>query len=155
MSRRVVVIGGGVIGLASAYYLLEHGHRVLVLERGPKGHDCCSLGNAGYVSPSHFVPLAAPGVVAAALRWMGDPRSPLYATPRLDPGWIVWAWRFWRASNPRRAEEAAPCLRDLLVGSRALFDQLALATGDEIELARSACPPRCSTMPGSRRSSPT
>jgi len=137
MSRRVVVIGGGVIGLAAAAYLLERGHRVLVLERGAKDHDCCSLGNAGYVSPSHFVPLAAPGVVAAALRWMGDPRSPLYVTPRLDPAWIVWAWRFWRASNRRRAEEAGPCLRDLLVGSRALFEDLASATGgDDIQLRR-------------------
>lgn len=137
MSRRVVVIGGGVIGLASALSLLERGHRVIVVERGPRGHDCCSLGNAGYISPSHFVPLAAPGVVASALRWMGDPRSPLYVTPRLDPEWIVWAWRFWRASNRRRAEAAGPRLRDLLVASRALFEKIAaLTTGDEIELKR-------------------
>lgn len=136
MSRRVVVIGGGVIGLASALSLLERGHRVLVVERGPRGHDCCSLGNAGYISPSHFVPLAAPGVVASALRWMGDPRSPLYVTPRLDPEWIVWAWRFWRASSRRRAEAAGPCLRNLLVASRALFEKIAAATGDAIELRR-------------------
>ncbi len=136
MSRRVVVIGGGVIGLACAHFLLERGHRVLIVERGTQGHDCCSLGNAGYVSPSHFVPLAAPGVVAAALKWMGDPRSPLYVRPRLDPEWIVWAWRFWRASNRRRAEAAGPCLRDLLVESRALFDEIAAATGDEIQLRR-------------------
>ena len=136
MSRRVVVIGGGVIGLACAHFLLRRGHRVLIVERGAQGHDCCSLGNAGYVSPSHFVPLPAPGVVSAALRWMGDPRSPLYVRPRLDPEWIVWAWRFWRASNRRRAEAAGPCLRDLLVESRALFDEIAAATGDEIELKR-------------------
>jgi len=136
MSRRVVVIGGGVIGLASAFSLLERGHRVLVLERGPEGHDCCSLGNSGYVSPSHFVPLAAPGVVASALRWMGDPRSPLYVTPRLDPEWIAWAWRFWRAANRRRAEAASPCLRDLLVESRTMFQGIANAAGDEIGFRR-------------------
>jgi D-amino-acid dehydrogenase len=136
MSRRVVVIGGGVIGLASALSLLKRGHRVLVVERGMRGHDCCSLGNSGYISPSHFVPLAAPGVVSSALRWMGDPRSPLYVTPRFDLEWIVWAWRFWRASTARRAESAGPCLRDLLVESRALFEEIATAAGDEIELRR-------------------
>ena len=133
MSRRVVVIGGGVIGLASALSLLERGHRVLVLERGTKGHDCCSLGNSGYVSPSHFVPLAAPGVVASALKWMGDARSPLYVTPRLDPEWIVWAWRFWRAANRRRVESAGPRLRDLLVESRALFEKIAVLSRDDFE----------------------
>jgi len=136
MSRRVVVIGGGVIGLASAVSLLERGHRVLVMERGLRGHDCCSLGNSGYVSPSHFVPLAAPGVVASALRWMGDPRSPLYVKPRLDPEWVVWAWRFWRAANRRRAEAASPFLRDLLVESRALFEKIAAAAGDDFEFRR-------------------
>ena len=61
--KEIVIIGGGVIGLSVAYQCLNRGHGVTVLERGPDNRDCCSLGNAGMVVPSHFVPLAAPGMV--------------------------------------------------------------------------------------------
>ena len=64
MAKRVVIIGGGVIGLCAAYYAQKFGHRVTLLERGAEAHDACSLGNAGMITPSHFTPLAAPGMVA-------------------------------------------------------------------------------------------
>jgi D-amino-acid dehydrogenase len=134
--RDVVVCGAGIVGLSSAYYLLERGHRVTVLERGEPDHDCCSLGNAGFISPSHFVPLAAPGMVRKALSWMGDPESPFYVHPRLDPELLSWGIRFWRASTPKRAERAAPLLRDLNLRSRALFEELADRTGNAFGLAR-------------------
>ena len=131
---RVAVIGGGVIGLCCAHYLLERGHGVTVLERDPEGHDCCSLGNAGYISPSHFVPLAAPGIVGQAIRWMGDPESPFYAPLRMDPEFLAWGWRFWRASNANRARRAEPLLRDMNLASRALFVALSERTQNEFEL---------------------
>lgn len=131
---RVAVIGGGVIGLCCAHYLLERGHGVTVLERGPEGHDCCSLGNAGYISPSHFVPLAAPGIVGQAIRWMGDPESPFYAPLRMDPEFLAWGWRFWRASSASRARRAQPLLRDMNLASRALFLALSERTRNEFEL---------------------
>jgi D-amino-acid dehydrogenase len=134
--RSVVICGGGVIGLSAAYFLLERGHRVTVLERGAAGHDCCSLGNAGYISPSHILPLAAPGMVGMALRWMGDPESPFYVRPRLDPEFLSWGFRFWRASSEARASRAAPLLRDLHLASRALFEELAEKTGNEFGLTR-------------------
>ena len=64
MSKRIVIVGGGVNGLCVAHYALRRGHRVTVLERGAADHDSCSLGNAGMIVPSHFTPLAAPGMVA-------------------------------------------------------------------------------------------
>ena len=134
--RDIVVCGAGVIGLSSAYFLLEQGHRVTVLERGGPDHDCCSIGNCGYISPSHIVPLAAPGIVPQALRWMGNPESPFYVRLRPDPGLIRWGFRFWRSSTAERARRAAPLLRDLNLQSRALFETLAERTGNEFGLER-------------------
>src|SRR5688572_12088678 len=134
--KQVVIIGGGVSGLASAYYALERGHAVTLLESGPPDHDCCSLGNAGFISPSHFIPLAAPGVIGKAIRWMGDPESPFYVRMRPDPAFLAWAIRFWLAATPRRARRAGPLLRDLNLASRSLFEDLASATGNEFELTR-------------------
>jgi len=134
--RHVVVCGAGVIGLSSAYYLLERGHRVTIVERGGPDHDCCSLGNAGFISPSHFLPLAAPGIVRKALGWMGDPESPFYVHPRLDPGLLSWGIHFWRASSPARARRAGPLLRDLNLASRSLFEALAERTQNAFGLRR-------------------
>jgi len=132
----VVIVGGGVSGLASAYYALGRGHAVTLIEGGPQGHDCCSLGNAGFISPSHFIPLAAPGVVIQALKWLGDPESPFYVRLRPDLDFLAWAVRFWRAATPARARRAAPLLRDLNLASRALYEELAAATGNEFALTR-------------------
>src|SRR5436309_16121270 len=118
--RNVVICGAGIIGLSSAYYLLGQGHRVTILERGAPEHYCCSLGNAGYISPSHFLPLAAPGIMGQAIRWMWNPESPFYVPPRLDPELLSFSWRFWRASRPTRAHAARPLLRDLNLRRRAL-----------------------------------
>jgi D-amino-acid dehydrogenase len=62
---KVTVIGAGVIGLCCAYYLQKEGFEVTVVERNDLT-DGCSFGNMGYVSPSHFIPLATPGIIAKA-----------------------------------------------------------------------------------------
>ena len=133
-SRRVVICGSGVVGLSCAYFLLERGHRVVVVERGGPDRDCCSLGNAGFLSPSHFVPLAAPGIVGKAVQWMGNPESPFYVRPRFDPELLSWGWQFWRASDRERARKAAPLLRDLNLASRALYQELARSTQNDFGL---------------------
>ena len=71
-----------------------------------------------------------------AIRWMGNPESPFYVPPRLDPGLISFGWRFWRASTPKRAHGAGPLLRDLNLASRALFVDLAGRTQNEFELVQ-------------------
>src|SRR4030095_2756579 len=98
VSKRVVVIGAGIIGLSVAYACTRRGHRVIVLERLPAKRDGCSFGNAGMVVPSHFIPLAAPGRVARGLKWMWNPESPFYIKPRLSWDLLAWATRFWAAA---------------------------------------------------------
>ena len=85
MPKHVVIIGAGAVGLSAAYYCAK---------RRPQGHiggtpsrtaaTGVRIGNAGMVVPSHFIPLAAPGMVAMGLKWMWDPESPFYIKPRLD-----------------------------------------------------------------------
>ena len=125
MSKHIVIIGGGVIGLCTAYYAAKRGHRVTIIERNPRERDGCSFGNAGMIVPSHFIPLAAPGAVALALRWMWNPESPLYIQPRLDWDLISWGWKFLRASTRAHVRRAAPLIRDLSFASRGCFEGLA------------------------------
>jgi D-amino-acid dehydrogenase len=82
---RVIILGGGIIGLSSAWYLAEAGWQVTVLEKGDLT-DNCSFGNMGYLSPSHFVPIAAPGIVEQGILWMFDQKSPFYIRPSAQIG---------------------------------------------------------------------
>ncbi len=129
----VAVVGGGAVGLCAAYYALRAGKRVTVFERGPEGGDNCSAENAGMVVPSHFVPLAAPGVISLGLRWMLDRESPfaLRLRPRLDL--LRWAYLFWRHANPRHVAASRELLRDLNLESRRLFVELAEGWGFGLE----------------------
>ena len=79
---QALLIGGGIIGLSAARYLHEAGWNVTVLEKGD-GTDNCSFGNMGYLSPSHFVPLAAPGMIEQGFWWMFDQKSPFSVLARL------------------------------------------------------------------------
>lgn len=124
MSRDIVILGGGVIGLSTAAECVRRGHRVTVIERSPAQRGS-SLGNAGMVVPSHFIPLAAPGMVALGLKWMWNPESPFYIQPRLSWDLFTWAWRFWRASTATHVRESAPLLRDLNLASREAYARLA------------------------------
>ncbi len=135
-AKSIVIIGGGIIGLCTAYYAMRRGHRVTIVERGAPGHDSCVLGSAGMIVPSHFVPLAAPGMVAMGLRMMWNPESPFYIRPRLDAGLAQWAWKFYRAATAAHAARSAPLLRDLNLASRRCFEELAEMPGEEIGLVK-------------------
>src|ERR1051325_3812704 len=122
--KQVLIIGGGVIGLCTAYYCARRGYWVTVLDKNPEDHHGCSFGNAGMICPSHFIPLAAPGAVALGLKWMRNPESPFWVKPRLDWDLMSWGYRFWRASNAAHVTQSAPLLRDLHLASRAAFEEL-------------------------------
>ena len=146
VNQRVIVLGGGVIGLCSAYYALQRGMAVTLIERELPGGDNCSMGNAGMIVPSHFIPLAAPGMIAKGLRWMFNPESPFYIRPRLDPALARWAWLFYRHSNAKHVEKTRELLRDLNLESRRLFAEL--AQEEEFGLAKRGMLMLCKTAKG-------
>ncbi len=113
----VIVIGGGVAGLASALALLQAGYGVRLIEAGVIGRGA-SHGNCGTITPSHAPPLAAPGTVLKAMKWILTPDAPLYIKPRFDP--LLWGWLldFARRCNPRDWEASARAKSTLLNDSR-------------------------------------
>jgi len=125
MSKRILIIGGGVIGLCTAYYAALRGHSVTVVERGKAEHGGCSFGNAGMIVPSHFVPLAAPGMVKLGLKWMWNPRSPFYVKPRLNLDLLSWGLKFNLAPTKWHVDKSPPLLRCMNLSSRACYEQLA------------------------------
>jgi len=148
MKRRLLIIGGGIIGLATAHYCNRRGWAVTVVERRGAQRDGCSFQNAGMIVPSHFIPLAAPGMVALGLKWMGNPESPFYIQPRASLELLDWLWKFWRAATPQRVARAAPLLRDLSFASRALYEELAAATDNDFGLVQKGLLMLCRTPHG-------
>ncbi|MEX2214116.1 MAG: FAD-dependent oxidoreductase [Phycisphaeraceae bacterium] len=125
MPRHLVILGSGVIGLCTAHFALKRGLRVTVIDRKPSTRDGCSFGNAGMIVPSHFTPLAAPGMVKLGLKMMWNAKSPFYIKPRLSWDLLAWMARFWKACTKKHVERASPLLRDLNLASRSLYEELA------------------------------
>ncbi len=130
---KVLVVGGGIIGLSSAYYLQQAGHEVTVVEKGSL-EDNCSFGNAGMIVPSHFVPLAAPGMVEQGIRWMFDSKSPFYVRPSLDMALVSWGLKFLKKANRKHVDASAEPLRDLSLFSTILYQELAKQEGFDFGL---------------------
>ncbi len=120
MSKNIVVIGGGIIGLCSAYYLQKEGHQVTIIDQSNLDAGA-SYVNAGYLSPSHIIPLSAPGVMKKGIKWMFDKSSPLYIKPRLDLDFLKWTWAFNKSCNQNHVDKAAPVIRDISILSQELY----------------------------------
>jgi len=148
MTKEVVIVGGGVVGMCAAWYARERGYAVTVVERHGPVRDGCSYGNAGLIVPSHIVPLAAPGMVALGLRWMWNPESPFYVKPRLSWELFAWAWRFFRASTPAHVRRAGPLLRDLHLASRRCYEELAAGRNNPFGLTERGLLMLCKTQHG-------
>lgn len=129
MSKQVTILGAGVIGLSTALYCARRGMKVTVIEKKSRQRDGCSFGNAGMIVPSHFIPLAAPGMVKLGLKWMWNPESPFYIKPRLNADLISWGLHFWKAATKGRVDAAAPVLRDLSLLSRQCYEEIGLDFG--------------------------
>ena len=124
----IIIIGGGIIGLSSAYYLLQQGHQITIIDRTDM-LDGCSYGNAGYVSPSHFVPLASPGIVMQGFKWMTDSKSPFYVQPRLSKSLINWGMKFIKSATKANVDASAIPLRDINLLSKQLYEDLCHVPG--------------------------
>jgi len=128
MRSEILIVGGGIIGVCSAYYLAEQGRKVTIVDKG----DICqgaSYGNAGLISPSHCIPLAAPGVITKAIKWMFDQESPFYIKPRMDLELWLWLWKFYRACKDNVVRKSMPVLWQLGESSAKLFEQLSNLSG--------------------------
>lgn len=121
--KRIGIIGGGILGLSSAYYLNKAGFKVTILDQGDLTEGC-SFGNAGMIVPSHIIPLAAPGMIAKGFRWMFDSTSPFYIKPRFSKDLVKWGYQFYKHSNKEHVERAIPALKELSLFSKAMYQQL-------------------------------
>jgi len=126
---KAIIIGAGIIGLSSAYYLQQAGWEVTILEKGDLS-DNCSFGNAGMLVPSHFVPLAAPGMLEKGIKWMFNSKSPFYVKPSLNLNLVDWGLKFMKSANKKQAENAAVPLRDISLLSKDLYTDMAAKIGD-------------------------
>jgi D-amino-acid dehydrogenase len=122
--KNIYIIGGGIIGLFSAYYLEKQGHQITIIEQTDLT-DGCSFGNAGMVVPSHIIPLAAPGMISKGLKMLFNSQSPFYIKPRLSGSLVKWGYHFYRASTEKHVKYAIPVLKDISLLSRKLYTELA------------------------------
>lgn len=119
----VAIIGGGIIGICSAYYLQKAGKKVVVLEQDEIG-KACSYGNAGYITPSHFIPLAAPGMIQKGLKWMLNPQSPFFVRPSLNLDFIQWLFSFAKKCTAAHTQQSQQAILDINLKSLELYQAL-------------------------------
>ncbi len=120
IKKEVCIIGGGVIGLCSAYYMNKAGFEVTVVDRTEMTSGA-SYVNAGYITPSHIIPLASPGMPLKGLKFMFNPESPFYLKPRFERDLIRWSWEFLKNSTKKHVERCAPVLKQFNEKSRELY----------------------------------
>ncbi len=118
---KVVIIGGGVIGLSTAWELHRRGEEVVILDSRSAGMAASAV-NAGWVSPA-MGPVPAPGLVGQSLKWMLNPESPLYIKPRINKDFIAWLYRFWRACNGPAYEAGVEATGALGQGTMDIMDR--------------------------------
>lgn len=123
MSKRIIVIGGGVIGLATAYELIKRGHQVQLLERNSRPATATSYANGGQLSYRYVAPLADRGVPLQGLKWMGKADSPLNMRLRMSVDQWRWLLQFLRACNRNTNQlNGAHILRLSLLSSQIMQD---------------------------------
>lgn len=144
MAKEVLIIGGGIIGLSTAYYAQKEGHNVTIIDKSQMNAGA-SYVNAGYLTPSHLIPLAAPGVMKQGLKWMFNPSSPLFIKPRLNGDFIKWAWAFNKSCSKANVDRSVKAIRDINVMSRELFTDIKREEDFTFQLERKGLLMLCQT----------
>jgi D-amino-acid dehydrogenase len=126
---RVLVLGAGLVGVSSAWYLSKHGHEVTVIDRQPGVALETSFANGGQISTSHAEPWANPSTPWKALQWLGREDSPLLWRWRADPAQFAWGLRFLRECTPGRTRENIVAILRIALYSRMLLKELRPALG--------------------------
>ena len=121
--KHCVIVGCGIIGMCTAYHLSKAGHQVTILYQSD-GQTGASFVNAGYLTPSHIMPFAAPGMVSLGLKYMLSSSSPFYVKPRLNADLFRWAWNFYKSSNSAHVKKAMPIIEKLNTASSVLYHEL-------------------------------
>lgn len=123
MGKNILIVGGGIVGLCSAYFLQKEGHKVTVVDRSDITSGA-SFVNAGYITPSHIIPLASPGMISKGIKWMFNPSSPFYMQPRWDTAFFKWSWYFHKSSTKEKVAMAIPMIKEINLISRELFTSI-------------------------------
>ena len=123
MSKKVLIVGGGIIGICSAYFLKKDGFDVTIVDKSDMKTGASYI-NAGYLSPGHIIPLASPGVIGQGLKWMFDSSSPFYIQPRLNISFIKWLIAFSKSCTKKNVENSIKPIINLSVFSQELLDQI-------------------------------
>lgn len=121
--KHCTIIGGGIIGLCSAYYLLKENYEVTVIDKSDIVSGA-SFVNAGYITPSHIIPLAAPGMITKGMKYMFNSSSPFYVKPRLDKDFLKWTWLFKKACTKKNVEKSTQAILDINLLSQQLFKEI-------------------------------
>lgn len=122
--KKVVIVGGGISGLFSAYYLNKLNHQVTIIDNANFEHGC-SHGNAGLIVPSHIIPLASPGVIPQAIKWMFNSHSPFSFHPKLNIDFVSWCLKFLQKSTKTHVKNSILPLRNISFLSSNLYKELA------------------------------
>jgi len=123
MSKKILIIGGGIIGLCSAYYLQKKGHKVTVIEKNNFSSGASHV-NAGIITPSHIISLAAPGMINKGIKWMLSTTSPFSIKPRLDIDFLKWSLLFKKASTTKKVTSSIPVIKNINLFSKALYEEM-------------------------------
>lgn len=121
-NKTIHIIGAGIIGLTSAWYLINEGYEVTIIDKSDL-EDGTSHGNAGMIVPSHFIPMAAPGVISQGIKWMFDSKSPFFVKPRMSLDLVQWLFKFYRSSNQSHVEKCMPILYQFNEWSKQLYKE--------------------------------
>ena len=108
----ILIIGGGVIGMACAYELSTRGVKVTVIDRGEPGFGC-SYGNAGWITPCFALPLPMPGMMMKSIKWLTNPDGPLYIQPKPSLLLARWLTRFLMSMTEKQARTSVAALTEI------------------------------------------